>query len=75
MKNDETPVKTPDFAPILPQIPTKKGIYRLLQAGERLQPRDAVYCAASDQWWPLPASLMGSPYNPELTGPVRRFNK
>jgi hypothetical protein len=49
----------------------------MLQPGELIQPKDAVYNAASDQWTHLNewSSWIRTRYNPDLLGPVRRFNK
>lgn len=69
--------------PVLPTypasaLPDRKAIYQLLKPGELLQARDAVYLAAIDEWWQIGVShpaLVGTPFDPESMGPVRRFNK
>ncbi|MBD2700141.1 hypothetical protein IC229_05810 [Spirosoma sp. BT702] len=55
-----------------------KAIYRLLKSGELLQPRDDAYNPATDQWrWVIVVdkTLINTPYDPTVLGPVRRFNK
>lgn len=74
----EIPSKPLELAPILPQNAQNPGIYRLLEAGEILHIRDAVYCPAQDEWLSLTracAELIGQAYDPDRLGPVRRFNK
>ncbi|GAB3956717.1 hypothetical protein GCM10028805_47460 [Spirosoma harenae] len=60
--------------PMVPIVSTKKAIYRLLQKGDLLQAKDAVYCPADDYWKAIPDDIVGTPYRSKL-GPVRRFNK
>lgn len=65
--------------PPLVHVDQPPGIYRLVRKGDVLEPKDAVYLAEVDEWRYLLATkqahLIGTPYDPDVLPPVRRFNK